>query len=181
MSKQKIREWLKKNYPDMVRRNENVEFVSNAIYQYTQDHSADLDAELEDIINSRDYFEDKATELANDIGEYLGYEVGEHSSSNNPIQNAIDTLYCIKNKIGDYADTQDQSGWVSVENAINDQCFRDAEILQCYGFSGENEHDPYEKDFDMGSFDEKRGFTAFALCNGHVTHVKLILPPTEEA
>ncbi len=39
MSKQKIREWLKKNYPDMVRRNENVEFVSGIIHQYTQDQS----------------------------------------------------------------------------------------------------------------------------------------------
>ncbi len=39
MSKQKIREWLKKNYPDMVRRNENVEFVSGIIHQYTKDQS----------------------------------------------------------------------------------------------------------------------------------------------
>lgn len=41
----------------------------------------------------RDYWEDKATELADDIGKALGFEVGEHSSDNCPVQNAIDGVY----------------------------------------------------------------------------------------
>ena len=46
MSKQKIREWLIDNYPDMVRRNENVEFVSDLIHQYTQEQSGWVSVDL---------------------------------------------------------------------------------------------------------------------------------------
>jgi len=47
----------------------------------------------EDTIGQRDYWESKATELANDIGKALGFEVGEHSSANCPVQNAIDGVF----------------------------------------------------------------------------------------
>jgi hypothetical protein len=44
------------------------------------------------LITERDYWEEKATELANDVGKHLGIEVGEHSNLNCPVQNAIDAL-----------------------------------------------------------------------------------------
>ena len=56
------------------------------------------DSELEDILLKRDYWEQKATELANDIGNLLGVNVGEHSNINCPVQNAIDAVYQATNK-----------------------------------------------------------------------------------
>ncbi len=117
MSKQEIKEWLASEL-GYARNLEETSIYSkddivNLIERYTKDQSADLNVELEDIIGSRDYWEEKATELANDIGGYHNFQVGEHSNINNPVQNAIDTLYCIKNKIGNHANTNDQSEWVS--------------------------------------------------------------------
>lgn len=43
-------------------------------------------------IQAREFWELKATELANDIAGALGFWVGEHSSSNCPVQNAIDGI-----------------------------------------------------------------------------------------
>ena len=45
----------------------------------------ELEAEMEKIVAQRDYWEEKATELANDIGDALGFEVGEHSNINCPV------------------------------------------------------------------------------------------------
>lgn len=45
------------------------------------------------LIQERDYWEEKATELAEDVGKFLGIEMGEHSSDNCPVQNAIDVLF----------------------------------------------------------------------------------------
>ena len=45
------------------------------------------------LIQERDYWEEKATELAEDVGKFLGIEMGEHSSDNCPVQNAIDALF----------------------------------------------------------------------------------------
>ena len=44
-------------------------------------------------IEDRDHWHDKATELANDVGNMLGFDVGEHSSSNCPVQSAIDGVF----------------------------------------------------------------------------------------
>lgn len=49
--------------------------------------------EFEQVMKERDYWEEKATELAVDIGEHFGYNVGEHSSDNCPVTNAIDLVY----------------------------------------------------------------------------------------
>lgn len=45
------------------------------------------------LIQERDHWEEKATELAEDVGKFLGIEMGEHSSENCPVQNAIDALF----------------------------------------------------------------------------------------
>lgn len=51
------------------------------------------DSELENTINERDAWETKATELANDIGSLLNIDVGEHSSANCPVQNALNAVH----------------------------------------------------------------------------------------
>ncbi|MEI8659364.1 hypothetical protein [Vibrio sp. Hal054] len=51
------------------------------------------DSELETIIIARDRWEERATELASDVGTLLNIEVGEHSNANCPVQNALDAVY----------------------------------------------------------------------------------------
>lgn len=58
-----------------------------------------LDSDLGEEIDRRDHWENKATELANDIGNALGFDVGEHSNMNCPVQTAIDLLDEIKHLI----------------------------------------------------------------------------------
>lgn len=43
-------------------------------------------------ILERDYWEEKATKLADLVGEHLGFDVGEHSNMNCPVENAIEAL-----------------------------------------------------------------------------------------
>ena len=45
-------------------------------------------------IDERDFWHDKATDLAEKVGAYFGQEVGEHSYLNCPIDNAIAMLEC---------------------------------------------------------------------------------------
>ncbi len=52
--------------------------------------------ELESLVSDRDNWEEKATELANDVAAVLGVDVGEHTSANCPVQNAIDAVYQAK-------------------------------------------------------------------------------------
>ncbi|WP_105903697.1 hypothetical protein [Vibrio gangliei] len=47
------------------------------------------DSELESTVSTRDHWEQRATELANDVGALLNINLGEHSSTNCPVQNAI--------------------------------------------------------------------------------------------
>lgn len=54
------------------------------------------------LIKERDYWEEKATELANDIGSALGFDVGEHSNLNCPVQSAIDGLYEMRSQIEEW-------------------------------------------------------------------------------
>lgn len=58
-----------------------------------------MDRDEEKLILERDYLEEKATELANDVGEALGFDVGEHSNINCPIQEAIDGVYYMREQI----------------------------------------------------------------------------------
>jgi hypothetical protein len=51
------------------------------------------DSELESIIVERDHWEERATELATDVGTLLNIDVGDHSNMNCPVQNAIDAVY----------------------------------------------------------------------------------------
>ena len=51
-----------------------------------------LDENETQLITERDNLEQKATELANLIGKYLNVYIGEHTSANCPIQNAINAL-----------------------------------------------------------------------------------------
>lgn len=50
------------------------------------------ESEILQVINQRDHWEEKATELAEAVGEHFGFSVGEHSSANCPVQIAIDAL-----------------------------------------------------------------------------------------
>ena len=49
-----------------------------------------------ELIGQRDYWEARATRLAEDVGAALGFDVGEHSSNNCPIECAIDQLYWMR-------------------------------------------------------------------------------------
>ncbi|NQZ49297.1 MAG: hypothetical protein HRT95_03640 [Moritella sp.] len=49
--------------------------------------------ELEELVELRDHWEGKATELAGDVAKMLNVEIGEHSSGNCPVQNAIEAVY----------------------------------------------------------------------------------------
>lgn len=48
--------------------------------------------EIAELLSERDYWEDKAVELASLVSSHLGQDFGEHSSSNNPVDNAIVAL-----------------------------------------------------------------------------------------
>lgn len=52
-----------------------------------------LEKDNSKLIEELDHWEGKATELANDVGSMLDFEVGEHSNINCPVQNAIDEIY----------------------------------------------------------------------------------------
>lgn len=41
------------------------------------------------LIDERDYWSSKATELAELVGKHLDIDVGEHTSANCPVRNAI--------------------------------------------------------------------------------------------
>lgn len=50
------------------------------------------ESEILQVIEQRDHWEEKATELAEAVGDHFGFSVGEHSSANCPVQTAIDAL-----------------------------------------------------------------------------------------
>jgi len=60
------------------------------------------DTDNNKVMEERDFWEAKATELAEDIGKYLGFDVGEHSSANCPVQSAIDGLYEMGSQIEEW-------------------------------------------------------------------------------
>lgn len=51
-------------------------------------HERELLAE----IAKREHWEEKATELANDIAQFFDVDIGEHSNCNCPVQNAINLV-----------------------------------------------------------------------------------------
>jgi hypothetical protein len=50
--------------------------------------------ELMDALKERDTYHEWADELANAIARHTGYEIGEHSSDNNPWRMALNALEC---------------------------------------------------------------------------------------
>ncbi len=54
--------------------------------------------ELEKLMLECDYWEGKATELADDIAVLLGVDIGEHTSENCPVENAINAVYLKQKK-----------------------------------------------------------------------------------
>ena len=58
--------------------------------------NAELEKEIEEEIRNRDYWEGKATELAEDVGRFIGVDVGEHSSHNCPVESAINALAALQ-------------------------------------------------------------------------------------
>ena len=52
----------------------------------------DGEQELLRLIDDRDYWEEKATDLAEKIGAMLGVDVGEHTSKNCPVESALDAI-----------------------------------------------------------------------------------------
>ena len=55
-------------------------------------HIKQLEKDLMQEIANRDNWEEKATELANAVGEFLNIDVGEHSSANCPVVTALTAL-----------------------------------------------------------------------------------------
>ena len=53
------------------------------------------------VMQERDHWEEKATELAVDVGKMLDFNVGEHTSANCPVQEAIDHVYWMTSKVQD--------------------------------------------------------------------------------
>lgn len=56
------------------------------------EREANLDSELENEIDTRDTYHEWCDELANEIARFLGVEIGEHSSANNPWLNAYEAI-----------------------------------------------------------------------------------------
>ena len=61
-----------------------------------------LEKEIGELIKERDYWEEKAMELANDVGEALGFDVGERSNINCPVQSAIDGVFEMASQIEEW-------------------------------------------------------------------------------
>jgi hypothetical protein len=61
----------------------------------------ELNLSIAEEITNRDYWEEKATEIAHEVGLYFDIEVGDHSSMNCPVQNAFDYVYCERRDRGD--------------------------------------------------------------------------------
>lgn len=51
------------------------------------------EAEESELISQRDYWEARATELAQRAGEHFGFDVGEHSNLNCPVLNALESKW----------------------------------------------------------------------------------------
>lgn len=53
----------------------------------------ELDSSLSEEVDSRDKWEEKATELATDVAVLLNVDIGEHSNCNCPVENAIEAVF----------------------------------------------------------------------------------------
>lgn len=67
--------------------------LSEAMRKGANERIDELESSESKLIGERAHWESKSTELAEDIGSALGFDVGEHSSDNCPVQNAIDGVY----------------------------------------------------------------------------------------
>ena len=89
--------WLKAE----VRFEEEYDLISEALNRIKKDSERvieqaqridELESRESEMSDERDCWERKATELASNVGIALGFEVGEHSSANCPVQNAMDEI-----------------------------------------------------------------------------------------
>ena len=67
--------------------------MDSEILRQARAHIDEEERQMTKAITERDYWEEKATELANDVGALLGFDVGEHSNMNCPVQTAIDGVF----------------------------------------------------------------------------------------
>lgn len=83
----KVAESIEDDTNDSVSLVELKDIALSAIAELKEENKQ-LDNSLLEEIESRDHWEEKATNLANKVGEYFKQDVGEHSSANCPIRNA---------------------------------------------------------------------------------------------
>lgn len=92
--------------------------IASWVRANTNEFTLIKDEDLSVIIQTREYWEQNAIELANEVATLLDVDIGEPASNNCPVQNAIEAVYQsririqkikdIKNSIGDILDSQGQ-------------------------------------------------------------------------
>ncbi|ENM5835054.1 hypothetical protein NTH44_003146 [Vibrio metoecus] len=85
----------------------------------TDKYSLISDSELESTIEARDRWEERATELAIDVGTLLNVHVGEHSNVNCPVQNALDAVYQATQKQAKVQALKDRLSGVLNDEPVN--------------------------------------------------------------
>lgn len=94
MRKSKVSDWFDKDGACKICEGELPHGHHGNCFVYSKiKEVAKLEIAVSELIDQRDHWEEKATELANDIGNALGFDVGEHSNLNCPVQSAIDEIY----------------------------------------------------------------------------------------
>jgi len=92
------REMAAQGFEEINAQRETNEILTNEL-ELSQKRIQEQESDLGETIAERDYWESKATELAEDVGKALGIHIGEHTSRNCPVQNAIEGLYKMSTQI----------------------------------------------------------------------------------
>lgn len=95
-----INDCLEINVPVSIDCNDCDAVVVKALWSIVQKQQArieELDREMSEIVDARDYWEEKASKLAYLVGKLNGVDVGEHSNNNCPVNNAIELLSEVNN------------------------------------------------------------------------------------
>ena len=101
-----------------------------------------------ELIDERDSWEERATALADAVGEYFGVPVGEHTSANCPINEAMKILN------GEYQTPAVDKAWNKFQTAINaPQPVASAQDVEEFIAATRGyHHDPREKRADKDGF-----------------------------
>ena len=78
------------SFKDLAEENELLEGKLNRTLMSLERQFEEEERQVLKLIRERDYGEGKATELTDAVEQEFGEDFGEHSSANNPVQNAID-------------------------------------------------------------------------------------------